>query len=137
MALPRPATFKHFLGAARASTSAVSSSSTPTAPFSPLSSPPKASSPTTDTPAKPYRITRTTTHNLPVYLLSKRGGNLKQTRIRRIEGNINVLRSDLQAALGVEEKEVMINQLTQQIIVKVCSFSEAAVRRCGTGLMRA
>jgi large subunit ribosomal protein L49 len=68
---------------------------------------------------KPYRITRTGTHNLPVYLLSKRGGNLKQTRIRRIEGNINVLRTDLQAALGVEEKEVMINQLTQQIIVKV------------------
>jgi len=55
---------------------------------------------------------------LPVYLLSKRGGNLKQTKLRRIEGNINVLRTDLQKALGLEEKDVMINQLTQQIIVK-------------------
>lgn len=31
------------------------------------------------------------------------------------------LRRDLQKALGVEdEKEVVVNQLTQQIIVKVC-----------------
>lgn len=54
-----------------------------------------------------------------MYLLAKRGGNLKQTKIRRIEGNINVLRTDLQQALGVDEKEVVINQLTQQIIIKV------------------
>jgi len=43
---------------------------------------------------------------------------LKQTKLRRIEGNINVLRKDLQQALGVDEKEVVINQLTQQIIVR-------------------
>jgi large subunit ribosomal protein L49 len=44
---------------------------------------------------------------------------LKQTKLRRIEGNINVLRKDLQQALGMDEKEVVINQLTQQIIVRV------------------
>jgi len=43
---------------------------------------------------------------------------LKQTKLRRIEGDINVLRTDLQIALGVEEKEVTINQLTKHIIVK-------------------
>jgi len=56
---------------------------------------------------------------MPVYLLSKRGGNLKQTKLRRIEGDINVLRSDLQQALGVDEKDVVINQLTKQIIIRV------------------
>jgi len=56
---------------------------------------------------------------MPVYLLSKRGGNLKQTKLRRIEGDINVLRTDLQQALGVDEKDVVINQLTKQIIIRV------------------
>lgn len=44
---------------------------------------------------------------------------MKQTKLRRIEGNINVLRTDLREALGVDDKEIVINQLTQQIIVKV------------------
>jgi len=49
---------------------------------------------------------------------------LKQTKLRRIEGNINVLRTDLQQALGVDEKDVVINQLTQQIIVRGHKKSE-------------
>jgi len=35
-----------------------------------------------------------------------------------------VLRTDLQVALGVDEKEVTINQLTKQIIVKGHKKSE-------------
>ncbi|KIN00909.1 hypothetical protein OIDMADRAFT_122837 [Oidiodendron maius Zn] len=103
LGLPRPSTVTRFLGIARASTSitssATSTSSTPAA-------------------AKPYRVERTGTNNLPVYLLSKRGGNLKQTRVRRIEGNIGVLRAELQEVLGLDESQVTINQLTQHIIIK-------------------
>ncbi|KAH8595273.1 putative 54S ribosomal protein IMG2, mitochondrial [Bisporella sp. PMI_857] len=108
MGMPRPSTLKHFLGIANASTSAspvtASKQSTPSAP---------------STIPKPYRIARSGTNNLPVYLLWKRGGNLHQTKVRKIEGNIKALRSDLLQALRLEEKDIMINQLTQQIIIKV------------------
>lgn len=103
LGLPRPSTLTRFLGIARASTTAASATAAPS----------------TSAPVKPYRVERTGTKNLPVYLLSKRGGNLKQTKVRRIEGNINVLRTELQEALGLEKEDVVINQLTQQIIIKV------------------
>lgn len=40
--------------------------------------------------------------------------------MRKIEGDVNVLKSDLQAALGVKEGDVTVNQLARQVIVKVC-----------------
>lgn len=43
---------------------------------------------------------------------------MKLTKVRRIEGDVTALRNDLRAALGLDEKEVTINQLTRQIIVK-------------------
>jgi large subunit ribosomal protein L49 len=52
--------------------------------------------------------------------MAKRGGNMKLTKLRRIEGDVTALRNDLREALGLEEKEVTINQLTRHIIVKVC-----------------
>ena len=62
---------------------------------------------------------KTGTKGIPVYQLSKRGGNLHQTKVRRIEGDIMALKTDLQRALGLEDKEIVINQLTQHIIIKV------------------
>ena len=47
---------------------------------------------------------------------------MKLTKVRRIEGDVNALRTELQEALGLEQKEVVINQLTKYIIVKVCLF---------------
>ncbi|KAG4427544.1 hypothetical protein IFR05_016972, partial [Cadophora sp. M221] len=47
-----------------------------------------------------------------------RGGNKKLTRVRKIEGDVNMLRADLQKELGVGEKDVVVNQLTRQVIVK-------------------
>lgn len=44
---------------------------------------------------------------------------MKLTKVRRIEGDVNALRNDLREALSLDEKEVTINQLTRQIIVKV------------------
>jgi large subunit ribosomal protein L49 len=49
---------------------------------------------------------------------------MKLTKLRKIEGDVNVLRSDLQKALGLTEQQVVINQLTRQIIVKVCCGTE-------------
>jgi large subunit ribosomal protein L49 len=39
--------------------------------------------------------------------------------VRRIEGNIMAMKTDLQRALGLEDKEIVINQLTRHIIIKV------------------
>jgi len=38
--------------------------------------------------------------------------------VRRIEGNIMAMKTDLQPALGLEDKEIVINQLTRHIIIK-------------------
>ncbi|KAH7369771.1 mitochondrial large subunit ribosomal protein-domain-containing protein, partial [Rhexocercosporidium sp. MPI-PUGE-AT-0058] len=95
------------------------SSSTLTSPSSAL---PTSSMPSTSTspatPIKPYLILRTPSNKLPIYHLSKRGGNKKLTRVRKIEGDVNMLRMDLQKELGVGEKDVVVNQLTRQVIVK-------------------
>ncbi|KAI9830255.1 MAG: hypothetical protein M1819_005782 [Sarea resinae] len=50
--------------------------------------------------------------------MAKRGGNLHQTKLRKIDGDIKVLRNELQKALAVEDKDIAINQLTRHIIIK-------------------
>jgi large subunit ribosomal protein L49 len=103
MALPRSSTLSRFLGIAHASSTSIP--------------PPPASSPK---PAeRNYWVTKTGTKGIPVYQLSKRGGNLHQTKVRRIEGDIMALKTDLQRALGLEDEEIVINHLTQNIIIKV------------------
>lgn len=66
-----------------------------------------------------YHVYRTASQQLPVYHLAKRGGNLHQTRVRKIEGDIRALRDDLQRALSLKEEHIVINQLTRHIIIKV------------------
>ena len=68
----------------------------------------------------PYHIHRTASQQLPIYKLAKRGGNLRQTRLRKVEGDLVRLRSDLQDALSLESEHIKINQLTKHIIIKVC-----------------
>ncbi|KAE9369580.1 hypothetical protein N431DRAFT_413728 [Stipitochalara longipes BDJ] len=109
MALPKPSTIHRFLGLAKASTKASKASS-------PVPSPQAQA--TTPTSPKPYRVSLTPSKNYPIYTLAKRGGNMKLTKLRRIEGDVNALRNDLRQALGMDEKEVTINQLTRHIIVK-------------------
>ncbi|KAF2835804.1 hypothetical protein M501DRAFT_997469 [Patellaria atrata CBS 101060] len=77
--------------------------------------------PTVTTPTQimlPYHISRTPSAQLPFYLLRKRGGNLHQTRVKGIAGDINVLRTDIQRFLNLPEKEVTINRTTNHIICK-------------------
>jgi large subunit ribosomal protein L49 len=102
----------HFLRVARLSTTAASKTAFKVPP-------PSALQATIERKVYPYRITRTPSNNYPIYTLAKRGGNMKLTKLRRIEGDVNVLRKDLQLALGMDEKDVVINQLTRHIIVKV------------------
>ena len=75
----------------------------------------------------PYYIHRTASQQLPIYKLAKRGGNLRQTRLRKVEGDIGRLRSDLQEALGLENEHIKINQLTKHIIIKVFSVSQCSL----------
>ena len=67
----------------------------------------------------PYYIHRTASQQLPIYKLAKRGGNLRQTRLRKVEGDLARLRSDLQDALSLESEHIKINPLTKHIIIKV------------------
>lgn len=105
VALPRLATLSRFLSTTTSTSAA---------------SPAPATSAAIDAAQLTYRVNRTPSQQLPIYLLAKRGGNLKQTRLRKIEGDIAKLKQDLQKALGIiEDKEIQINQLTKHIIIKV------------------
>lgn len=68
----------------------------------------------------PYHVHRTASQRLPVYHMDKGGGgNLRQTKIRKISGNIEQLSHDIQQALGLADGRIVINQLTKHIIIKV------------------
>ncbi|KAI9773359.1 MAG: hypothetical protein M1840_007574 [Geoglossum simile] len=69
-------------------------------------------------PAESYSVCRTNPGNLPVYQTKKRGGNLQETKIKKIKGNIGALCSQLQEALGVDSNDVRINPLTNGIVIK-------------------
>ncbi|RAL64718.1 hypothetical protein DID88_001749 [Monilinia fructigena] len=115
MALPRPTTLRYFLGVARLSTNSASSHPTSQAiSVSTSTISPKTSAAVPNQP--PYWVSRTPSKNLPVYLLAKAGGNLKQTKIRKIEGDIMKLKDQLEEAFF--NKEIRVNQLTKQIIIK-------------------
>lgn len=66
-----------------------------------------------------YHVHRTASQQLPVYLTAKRGGNLRQTKVRKIEGDVHALREDLRSAMGLQEQHIVINHLTKHIIIKV------------------
>lgn len=49
---------------------------------------------------------------------------MHQTRIRKIEGDVDALRRELVDTLGKDEKEIVINRLTGHIIVKVSHYMD-------------
>ncbi|KZF21880.1 hypothetical protein L228DRAFT_269329 [Xylona heveae TC161] len=87
----------------------------------PLSAPTPAPAATV---SEPYFVHRTPSRQLPIYTLAKRGGNLHQTKIRKVEGDVKVLRDQLQQALQLDSKDITINSLTKHIIVKGWRKSE-------------
>lgn len=56
---------------------------------------------------------------MPTYELAKGGGNLKLTRVRRLAGEREVLKKDLEAYLMPKPEYVKINPVTGHIVVKV------------------
>ncbi|KAF2085333.1 hypothetical protein K490DRAFT_14403, partial [Saccharata proteae CBS 121410] len=69
-------------------------------------------------PKLPYHVLRTPSRKLPVYKLAKAGGNLQQTKLRKIVGDTRALRDDLKAFLRVADKDIAINSVTGHIVVK-------------------
>lgn len=43
---------------------------------------------------------------------------MRQTRVKKISGNIDSLRDALQVELAVPEKECVINRLTNHVVIK-------------------
>ena len=75
----------------------------------------------------PYYVPRTASRELPIYQLTKRGGNLRQTRIRKIDGDRAKLLAELQSALRLKPENITINQVTGHIIIKVWCFSLSVI----------
>ena len=107
----------------------------------PQQRPPASSSKASDStsraslPPLPYHVQRTASQELPIYHIAKRGGNLHQTRIRKIRGDIIALRDELQTSLKLKKENAAVNQLTGHIILKVCtSFSQQRYRYIRGGL---
>ena len=57
-------------------------------------------------------------NNLPIYLLRKRGGNLKVTRIKNIDGDRLAFKGELVRELGVGKDDVAVNSVTGHVNVK-------------------
>ena len=69
-------------------------------------------------PNLPYFVTRSPSNELPIYTLKKRGGNMKLTRVKRIDGQVDALREALMTALGLQEKECVVNAVTRHVMLK-------------------
>ena len=69
-------------------------------------------------PNLPYFVSRSANNELPIYTLRKRGGNLKMTRVKKVDGDRMKLRNALKTALQVREKDCVINSVTGHIMIK-------------------
>ncbi len=91
-------------------------------------SPPQSTIPLTESITKPrishlpYHVERTPSSKLPIYVHAKNGGTRKETKLRKIEGDIDTLREHLRDALGMNDKDIVINRLTNHIIIKVSYY---------------
>ncbi|KAK9779571.1 putative Large ribosomal subunit protein mL49 [Seiridium cardinale] len=69
-------------------------------------------------PKLPYYVGRNSLNNIAVYERRDRGGNLRKTLLKKGEGNLQALRYDIAEALGLTEKEVRVNNVTNHIEIK-------------------
>jgi large subunit ribosomal protein L49 len=53
-----------------------------------------------------------------VYIDFKRGGNLKITMVRRVDGNLQQLADELKTILDKKEDEVVVNRPARRVSVK-------------------
>jgi large subunit ribosomal protein L49 len=94
--------------------------------------PPAEQAPAQQQPAEfSYRVLRTPSNQLAVYQLAKRGGNKKITNIKKVEGDRASFRAGLAQLLGIEEKAVLVNNLTGHVVVPVSGLSPLPVLTMG------
>ena len=68
---------------------------------------------------RPYLVERTPSQKLPVYQLTKRGGNYKLTIVKKIEGDKQALKRDIAQELGLGLEDVRVKTVTGHIEMKV------------------
>ncbi|KAK1767377.1 mitochondrial large subunit ribosomal protein-domain-containing protein [Phialemonium atrogriseum] len=79
---------------------------------------PAAAATTTTTTApvsRPYFVSRTPSKNLPVYQDAKRGGNLKMTYLKKVEGDAQALKQNLAEQLSLRPDQIRLNPVTGHI----------------------
>ncbi|KAH7028891.1 mitochondrial large subunit ribosomal protein-domain-containing protein [Microdochium trichocladiopsis] len=79
---------------------------------------PVASSSTAPRAKVPYYVGKNKFENFGVYHKTKRGGNLKTTEIKMVDGNIASLKEDLKAALELGNGDIAFNNTTRHIVIK-------------------
>jgi large subunit ribosomal protein L49 len=93
--------------------------STPSTPSPAVSQTVTIPSPSESAPRPAYLVSRTPSKSLPVYQRAKRGGNMKFTLVKKIEGDVRGLKSRLRADLGLDDKKIKINHVTGHIEISV------------------
>ncbi|KAF2399998.1 hypothetical protein EJ06DRAFT_582581 [Trichodelitschia bisporula] len=113
------AVFRNFSTAARRTEAA--SAPTSTVASTPANPTPRQRSSQVTASQLPYFVGRSPSRQLPVYTDLKSGGTRKETRIRKITGDIRALRDDLADYLKtqkVRDADCVISSINQQIVVK-------------------
>ncbi|KAK0672134.1 mitochondrial large subunit ribosomal protein-domain-containing protein [Cercophora samala] len=86
-------------------------------PQKPSPSPPKSHPSQKPASLFPFIVGRTHTNNHSVYQLAKRGGNLKLTIVKKVEGNRIAFKEELGKALKLSPKDIKVSSLTGHVEV--------------------
>jgi large subunit ribosomal protein L49 len=118
----------------RITTETTSQSTSSASPSTPVLTPSETSIPAPAEPApRPaFLVSRTPSQQLPVYQLAKRGGNMKFTILKKIEGDIRALKSELKSELALEDKQIKINHVTGHLEISVRNSYTRKKARTGT-----
>lgn len=69
-------------------------------------------------PNLPYFVRRTSSNELPIYHLRKRGGTKLLTLVRKVDGSVEALRDELRMSFAMDEAGVTINPVTKHVVLK-------------------
>jgi len=82
------------------------------------------SSPPSD--EKTYYVYRTPSQQLPVYQKKKKNGLFPLTEIKKVSGNVEDLKAELQQALMLPDGKIRINPVNKHIIIKALVKNKVA-----------
>ncbi|OJD34645.1 mitochondrial large ribosomal subunit [Diplodia corticola] len=75
-------------------------------------------------PALPYFVQRSSSNNLPVYLDQKRGGNRTETKVRKVSGDSQALKKELQTYLNISAEDIWVTHPSGHIVAKGQHYSK-------------